>query len=701
MSTELKAGIIGAGYIATWHADAIKATPGVRLAAVCDTSESAARDLAAGRGAAVFTDAGEMLASGAVDAVHILTPPDSHAALAEQALHAGVAVLVEKPVATSAAEMQAMKDAAEDSGSLLAAGHNFLGLPGYARLKTARDACQIGRISAAEVNWCFPLAPLRSGPFGLWMLREPKNLVLELAPHLFAFAVDLFGPVTVHSVQPSHPTALPGGAIRHQSYRILAQAGGVDLTVTLSTVETLDDRSLVLRGSGGLARYDYAADALVIRRENAADLIVNPLVTQLGQSAGHLREGVVNALRQTASLNRKSAYGLSFLGTVGEFYSALRGRRPVDTRFDAASAVHVMEALDQVIAHLPGKGAETIKHPAKTRAPKPDAMVIGGTGFLGRHLTRALVAKGHDVRVVSRGRSGPFPDLPDQVETVPVDLSDKAAMTEAMAGIKVVYNLARAMENTWELCLKNDVGIAVSIAEAALAAGVQRLVYTGTIASYDMSRKDVSITEASGFGEGLENRNLYARSKAECERQLMQMHADHGLPLVIARPGIVIGEGGPLQHWGIGRWHGAGAVRLWSAGRNALPFVLIDDVSEGLIAMGTNDAAIGQSFNLVGNIQLTAREYFDAIADTLGARIKVKPGSPHVFWAADAVKYVLKKHALRRHGVLRPSLSDWKSRAHFSPFDNARPKQVLGWQPEADKAIFIARGIVQANLLGY
>jgi len=91
----------------------------------------------------------------------------------------------------------------------------------------------------------------------------------------------------------------------------------------------------------------------------------------------------------------------------------------------------------------------------------------------------------------------------------------------------------------------------------------------------------------------------------------------------------------------------------------------------------------------------------DAIARTLGARIKVKGGNPHVFWAADGVKYLLKKHALRRHGVLRPSLMDWKSRAHFSPFDNSQAKAVLDWSPEADTDAFIRRGISEANLLGY
>lgn len=701
MSKSLRAGIIGAGYIATWHADAIKQTPGVHLAAVCDVSAGAAGDLAAGYGAQVFTDASDLIGSGTVDAVHILTPPHLHSALACEALAAGVAVLVEKPVATSAQDTQAMVDASKASNTMLAAGHNFLSLPGYTRLKAARAKGRIGRISATEINWCFPLAPLRSGPFGLWMLREPKNLLLELSPHLFAFAVDLFEDIEILGVTLSHPVKLPGGAERHQSWRILARAGHVDITINLSTVETLDDRSLTLRGSNGLARYDYAADALVIRSENAADLIVNPLINQLTQSASHLREGVVNALRQTASLNRKSAYGLSFLGTISAFYAALANGSQIDTRFSGASALKVMQAIDDTLGFLPAKGAETHVHPKQTRKPNPDVMVIGGTGFIGANLTRALVAKGHDVRVVSRGRFAPFPDLPDAVETVAVNLKDKAALVEAMQGIKTVYNLAKSMDTTWELCLQNDVGVALNVAEAVLEAGVERLVYTGTIASYDMSRQDVTITENTGFGNDMSDRNLYARSKAECERRLMQMHRARDLPVTIARPGIVIGAGGPLQHWGIGRWHGAGAVRLWSAGRNALPFVLIDDVSAGLIACAETPEALGKSFNLVGDIQLSARAYFDAIEETLGARVKVKSGNPTVFWAVDAVKYILKKHALRRHGVLRPSLMDWKSRAHFSPFDNTQSKTVLDWHPEAKRTAFIEQGITRANLLGY
>lgn len=696
-NTQTRVGIIGAGYIATWHADAIQATPGAQLVAVCDQSRSAAEDLARAHGAQAFGSVDEMIAAGVCDAVHILTPPSSHRDLTLQCLRKGLHVLVEKPVALSGDETEEMRATAVTCGKVLAAGHNFLGLPSYERLKALMQAGELGRVSSVQFNWALPLAPLRSGPFGLWLLREPKNLLLELGPHLYAFAVDLLGAPEVLHVELGQPVELSGGGTRHQSWRVLARAGDVDLSFNISLVEVVDDRSIQVRGSTAMARLDFATDTLVVGRDNTADLVLNPFLRQMSLAGQHLQEGFVNLFRQLTSLNQKSPYGLSFRTAVGAFYAATNGQGPLDPRFDFTSATTVMRALDATLARMPDLGAA----PAKpTGQPQPKVMVIGGTGFIGRNLTRMLVERGHDVRVLSRGKTGPFDDIANHVETVPVSLRDLAGLTAAMQGIDVVFNLAKSMDKTWEAALENDVGTSLRVAEAALAAGVRRLVYTGTIASYDMSDPQKTITEATGFGTDMSDRNMYARSKAECEKQLMEMHRTRGLPLVIARPGIVVGHGGPLQHWGIGRWHGAGAIRIWGPGRNVLPFVLADDVSDGLIRMMDNPSAVGQSFNLVGDPMMSALDYFDAIHQALGARITVSPGSLHAMWLADGVKYVLKRHALRRKGVVRPSLADWKSRAHFSRFDNSQAKALLGWAPEPDRQAFVQRGIVEANLFG-
>lgn len=696
---EIRVGIIGAGYIAAWHADAIRATPGVRLVAVCDMSESAARGFAEGYGLQAFTSVEDLIAADVVDAVHITTPPQIHAKLAVQCLTAGLHVLVEKPVAESAAEVREMQAAAEASGRVLAAGHNFLGLPSYEELKQKMDRGHLGKVSSAEVHWHLPLAPLRSGPYGLWLLREPRNLLLELGPHLVAFAQDLFGPVEMLSAATQHEIALPGMGTRPQVMRCLARAGDVEVSFVLSLVEVIDDRSVTVRGSSGLARLDYANDVLVTRSDNTADIIANPLLSALSQSGQYFAQGVGNAWTQLVSLNRKQPYARSFQGTFKAFYRAVAKGAPLDGRFDAQAALGVMQSLEAALNLLPAPTPPAL--PAKTRDPAPKAVVIGGTGFIGRHLTRGLVARGTDVRVLSRGRYGPFADLPNAVETLGVALTDRAALAKAFDGVEVVYNLAKSHDDTWEAALKNDVGVTETIAEACLDAGVQRLVYTGTIASYDMSDPLSRITEDTGFAEDMSDRNLYARSKAECEKRLMQMHRARGLPVTIARPGIVIGPGGPLQHWGIGRWHGAGAVKLWGAGYNTLPFVLIDDVVDGLITMGHHPDALGESFNLVGDRMMSGRDYFETVHREMGARITMRSGSLMGLWMMDAIKYPLKRYVLRKHGAVRASLRDWKSRAHLTPFDNRKPKEVLGWQPEADQAEVVRRGIVEANLFGF
>jgi predicted dehydrogenase len=133
--SQTRIGLIGAGYIASWHAEALKATPGVTLSAICDRSRGAAEALAAGYRAQVFTSVEEMIAARACDAVHILTPPDLHKALAVQCLEGGLDVLVEKPVALSAEDTREIAEAATRSGRRFHAGHNFLGLPSYDRLK--------------------------------------------------------------------------------------------------------------------------------------------------------------------------------------------------------------------------------------------------------------------------------------------------------------------------------------------------------------------------------------------------------------------------------------------------------------------------------------------------------------------------------------------------------------------------------------
>lgn len=119
---DIRAGIIGCGRIAGVHVRHLRTVPGVRIVGVCDLDSERARQVAEQAGGAeVFPGPTELLTQ-PLDAVHVLTPPTSHADVAIAALERGVHVLVEKPMAMTPAECDEMLAAAERSGAVLAVG---------------------------------------------------------------------------------------------------------------------------------------------------------------------------------------------------------------------------------------------------------------------------------------------------------------------------------------------------------------------------------------------------------------------------------------------------------------------------------------------------------------------------------------------------------------------------------------------------
>ena len=112
----MRAALIGCGKIARMHVSAL-ASAGVDLVAVCDRDRQRAAQIAAlAPDARAYGDADALLAEMQPDVVHVLTSPASHAPLAIKAARAGAHVLVEKPVALSVEEADAMIDAARMNG---------------------------------------------------------------------------------------------------------------------------------------------------------------------------------------------------------------------------------------------------------------------------------------------------------------------------------------------------------------------------------------------------------------------------------------------------------------------------------------------------------------------------------------------------------------------------------------------------------
>jgi predicted dehydrogenase len=118
---SLRIAVIGVGHLGRHHARILSTLPGAHLVAVVDTNVARAREIAAAHGVEPAFDYRDVL--GRVDAVTIAVPTELHSEIALPFLQAGVPVLVEKPMARSLAEADAMIAAATTAGARLAVGH--------------------------------------------------------------------------------------------------------------------------------------------------------------------------------------------------------------------------------------------------------------------------------------------------------------------------------------------------------------------------------------------------------------------------------------------------------------------------------------------------------------------------------------------------------------------------------------------------
>ncbi|HTF37880.1 MAG TPA: Gfo/Idh/MocA family oxidoreductase [Blastocatellia bacterium] len=117
----IRVAVIGAGVFGSEHARVYSEVSGSRLAAVCDIDESRGRTVAQSYNADFVTDYRELI--GKVDAASLTVPTESHEAIAGELLNAGIAVLVEKPIARTVDEADRIIEAAKRTGAVLQVGH--------------------------------------------------------------------------------------------------------------------------------------------------------------------------------------------------------------------------------------------------------------------------------------------------------------------------------------------------------------------------------------------------------------------------------------------------------------------------------------------------------------------------------------------------------------------------------------------------
>lgn len=121
MGSTIRVGVIGVGYLGRHHARLYAELPGATLVGVADVDENRARDVAAATRARAFTDYREMLPQ--VDAVSVVVPTSQHHRVAMDCLHAGLDVLLEKPMTVTLAEAGELIAQADAKRRIVQIGH--------------------------------------------------------------------------------------------------------------------------------------------------------------------------------------------------------------------------------------------------------------------------------------------------------------------------------------------------------------------------------------------------------------------------------------------------------------------------------------------------------------------------------------------------------------------------------------------------
>ncbi|URD61549.1 NAD-dependent epimerase/dehydratase family protein [Sphingomonas sp. KRR8] len=690
--------IVGTGFIADFHARAIRNHPKAELVAVCDVNEQAAAAFAESHDAKAYNDFEAMLTSEQPHVVHVLTPPDSHHELAKSALLAGVHVFVEKPMCVSTAETADLLAVATERGLRIGVNHNMLFTSAYRRLLSEVEAGALGKLDYVNITHLSELGVLRAGPFSNWIARKPENALLEIGPHLLSELIALIGEPDRLHVTADREIAMPNGVTGYRRWRIHGDFGRTAADLIIDFGPGFPQRTLSARGMLGTALVDFNANTCIIDRRTPASLDFDRRTRTLSlakQLRTQARSTIADTLLTKAKLRRSGNPDQSSINAmVDAFYAGIIDPRRNDTLTSGEFGHKVIGMCEQIIARADLVQPVSVTPSQQRTSAKPTVLVIGGTGFIGTALIAELTGRGYVVRAAARGDNPALRALAgDKLELVRGDFSRAGDIERMLEGIETVFHLATTDSKTWEQFVEREVEPARRLGEACLAHGIKRLIYTGTIDSLYAGSKAGRIVDETPLDPSIKRRNNYARAKAAAETVLLDLHRTRGLPVVVARPGIVIGSGGNPFHWGVGRWASEGVVELWGDGANKLPLVLVEDVAKGLAqAMVTPDIE-GKAFNLVDAPLLSAREYIGALESFAGHKVDARPTSIWRYYLDDLMKWPVKIAVGHPDAQRRPSYGDWESRSQRAVFDNHSARSTLAWNPAGSAEQIIERGI--------
>lgn len=356
----MKVGIVGAGVISQLHLSALARQGRARVVGIADRDLERARAQAQRNGVpGAFAGLGELLAATKPDVVHVLTPPDTHAALAVEALDAGAHVFVEKPMAVTEAECQAMSAAAARANRQLCVGHCWLYTPAMLQARDLIASGTAGDVVQAAASFSFDLRRNPGLGQGHWAGALPGGIVEDLAVHPVSVLLSLIGA----------PRATTGATrTGHQ----LAEGKDEEMRALVDAERGLGSVSVSLGAHPDVALLDIWCTRMLLRLNLSAMVLTTerelPVPRKLARGltsfdlAAQLVTRTVGATWRVLRKQVDGSYGITPL--VHAFYEALEAGRPAPVGpAEGAQAVAVLRSIWPV--RVPAAGVQGVMPSAR------------------------------------------------------------------------------------------------------------------------------------------------------------------------------------------------------------------------------------------------------------------------------------------------------------------------------------------------
>ncbi len=668
-SARLRIAIVGAGYVATHHLAALKRLDFVDVVGICDSNLAAAQALAARFGVPRTAASLAELADAQPQTVYVLTPPASHPAIALAALEMGCHVLVEKPMADSVADCEAMIAAARARGLLLGVNHSDLFDPVLMQaLQAARDG-SIGDVLSVDIVRNSEYPPYAGGPLP-GSVTQGSYPFRDLGVHGLYTIEAFLGPVERLAVDYQASGADPNLHFDEWQAQARTQRGVGRLLLSWNA-RPMENRVFV-RGTCGTIEVDRFLQTCRVHRVLPGPKFIGIVANAFFSALKDVFRVPWNVVRFATGLLQPSP---GIRHGARAFAEAVRnGAAPP---FSGEDALRIARLLEPACAE-PDRERLALLESRYAELPPADALVTGAAGFLGRRLVARLREQGRIVRVLVRRPVPAYADDPG-IQTVVGDLGDPRIVDHAVRGAPVVYHVGAAMRGSPRDFEAGTVWGTRNVVEACLAHATRKLVYVSSMSVYDHAGRDpaAKMTETSAFEPHPEWRGAYTRTKLDAERCVRDAIDSRGLPAVILRPGQIFGPGAEqVTPNGVialaGRWVAVGSPS------QTLPLVYVDDVVDALLLAETSAQAIGGTFNIVDTTTVTQEAYLQRAQRKLGAKLKRVRVPTWVFMGLGFGVELLGKALKREVPLTRYRVRSLRPLANF---DTRAARERLEWTP--------------------